>query len=117
VYSCGYRKHRATLSETEACIASVERRKDVENILYYGDNLDIMRRYVKDESVDLIYLDPPFNSSQNYNVLFKEQECRERFGEAVQHEADRAEPLFFYITLQTSLFMNKFVKSGKRLKI
>lgn len=74
MYSCGYRKHRATLSETEACIAGVERRKDVENILYYGDNLDIMRRYVKDESVDLIYLDPPFNSSQNYNVLFKEQD-------------------------------------------
>ncbi len=33
-----------------------------ENILYYGDNLDILRRYVKDESVALIYLDPPFNS-------------------------------------------------------
>jgi len=43
------------------------------NILYYGDNLDILRRYVKDESVDLIYLDPPFNSNQNYNVLFSEQ--------------------------------------------
>jgi adenine specific DNA methylase Mod len=43
------------------------------NRLYYGDNLDILRRYVKDESVDLIYLDPPFNSKQDYNVLFKEQ--------------------------------------------
>jgi len=32
------------------------------NTLYYGDNLDILRRYVADESVDLIYLDPPFNS-------------------------------------------------------
>ena len=32
----------------------------MENVLYYGDNLDILRRYVKDESVDLIYLDPPF---------------------------------------------------------
>jgi 16S rRNA G966 N2-methylase RsmD len=31
-----------------------------ENLLYYGDNLDILRRYVEDESVDLIYLDPPF---------------------------------------------------------
>jgi DNA modification methylase len=44
------------------------------NHLYYGDNLDILRRYVKDESVDLVYLDPPFNSSQSYNVLFAEQD-------------------------------------------
>jgi DNA modification methylase len=43
------------------------------NTLYYGDNLDILRRYGKDESVDLVYLDPPFNSDQNYNVLFAEQ--------------------------------------------
>jgi DNA modification methylase len=43
------------------------------NILYYGDNLDILRRYIKDESVDLVYLDPPFKSNQNYNVLFREQ--------------------------------------------
>lgn len=43
-----------------------------ENFLYYGDNLDILRRYISDESVDLIYLDPPFNSQQNYNVLFAE---------------------------------------------
>ncbi len=46
----------------------------MENVLYYGDNLDVLGRYVKDESVDLIYLDPPFNSNQNYNVLFKEQD-------------------------------------------
>lgn len=43
-----------------------------QNVLYYGDNLDILRRYIKDESVDLIYLDPPFKSNQNYNVLFAE---------------------------------------------
>jgi len=40
--------------------------------LYYGDNLDILHRYLKDESVDLVYLDPPFKSDQNYNVLFQE---------------------------------------------
>ena len=39
------------------------------NTLYYGDNLNILRDYIKDASVDLIYLDPPFNSSRNYNVL------------------------------------------------
>ena len=44
-----------------------------DNVLYYGDNLDILRRYVKDETVDLVYLDPPFNSNATYNVLFAEQ--------------------------------------------
>ena len=44
-----------------------------DNVLYYGDNLDILRRYIKDETVDLVYLDPPFNSNQDYNVLFAEQ--------------------------------------------
>jgi DNA modification methylase len=43
-----------------------------ENILYYGDNLDIMREHLAENSVDLEYLDPPFNSSAVYNVLFKE---------------------------------------------
>jgi len=42
------------------------------NLLYYGDNLDILRRYIADETVDLIYLDPPFKSNQDYNVLFAE---------------------------------------------
>ena len=41
------------------------------NTLYYGDNLNVLREQLKDESVDLIYLDPPFNSNANYNVLFK----------------------------------------------
>ena len=43
------------------------------NTLFYGDNLDILREHVPDESVDLVYLDPPFNSNASYNVLFKEQ--------------------------------------------
>jgi site-specific DNA-methyltransferase (adenine-specific) len=42
--------------------------------LYYGDNLDVLRRYVDDETVNLIYLDPPFNSAKDYNVLFIEQD-------------------------------------------
>ncbi len=44
------------------------------NLLYYGDNLDVMRRHIGDESVDLVYLDPPFNSNTNYNVLFAEKD-------------------------------------------
>ncbi len=44
------------------------------NVLYYGDNLEILRNreYFPDECVDLIYLDPPFNSKKDYNILFKE---------------------------------------------
>lgn len=41
------------------------------NTLYFGDNLDILREHIKDESIDLIYLDPPFNSKRDYNILFK----------------------------------------------
>lgn len=44
------------------------------NKLYFGDNLDIMRNHIPDESVDLIYLDPPFNSKATYNVLFQEKD-------------------------------------------
>jgi len=44
-----------------------------ENTLYYGDNLDILPRYIKDETVDLICLDPPFKCNQDYNVLFAER--------------------------------------------
>ncbi|MEO1663775.1 MAG: DNA methyltransferase [Chloroflexota bacterium] len=51
----------------------------IDNTLYYGDNLDILRNpdYFPDECVDLIYLDPPFNSSRNYNVLFADQSGKE----------------------------------------
>jgi len=52
----------------------------VENTLYFGDNLSVLRGhdgqgqpYFPDESVDLIYLDPPFNSNRSYNVLFKDE--------------------------------------------
>ena len=43
------------------------------NQLYFGDNLSVLREHIPDESVDLIYLDPPFNSNATYNVLFKER--------------------------------------------
>ena len=46
---------------------------ETDNLLYYGDNLDMLRRHVKDESVDLVYLDPPFNTNATYNVLFAER--------------------------------------------
>ena len=43
-----------------------------ENTLYYGDNLEVMRKYLRNECIDLVYLDPPFNSKRDYNLLFRE---------------------------------------------
>ena len=54
------------------------------NYLYYGDNLPILRKHIKDESVDLVYLDPPFNSDRNYNVLFKKRTDEDKAGENPQ---------------------------------
>lgn len=47
------------------------------NHLYYGDNLYVLREHVADESIDLIYLDPPFNSQATYNVLFRSKKGEE----------------------------------------
>jgi site-specific DNA-methyltransferase (adenine-specific) len=44
-----------------------------ENTLFYGDNLSILRDYIPTESIDPMYLDPPFNFSRTYNVLFKDE--------------------------------------------
>ncbi len=44
-----------------------------ENTLYHGDNLQILREYILDESVDSIYLDLPFNSNRSYDILFRDE--------------------------------------------
>jgi DNA modification methylase len=59
---------------------------DEKNKLYFGDNLKILREYVPDASVDLIYLDPPFNSSATYNVLFKEKSGEESAAQIMAFE-------------------------------
>lgn len=41
-----------------------------ENLLFFGDNLDVLREHIKDETIDLLYLDPPFNSKRNYNIIY-----------------------------------------------
>ena len=46
------------------------------NTLYYGNNLDILRTYIKDECVDLIYLDPPFNSNRQLQRPIQKRERR-----------------------------------------
>ena len=62
------------------------------NQLFYGDNLDVLGRHIADESVDLVYLDPPFNSNANYNVLFAERDgtqaaaqIKARSGDGLRH--------------------------------
>ena len=42
----------------------------MKNKIYYGDNLDVLRNHIADESVDLCYIDPPFNSKRNYNQIY-----------------------------------------------
>jgi len=73
------------------------------NALYYGDNLDILRKYISDESVDLIYLDPPFNSSATYNVIFKDESGNSTDAQLVAfddtwHWGPDAESKYLYLT-------------------
>ena len=77
------------------------------NALYFGDNLDILRRYVPDESVDLVYLDPPFNSNRDYNVIFRDGSGRKSDAqlpafEDTWHWGPGAESAYSYLT-NTSL--------------
>src|SRR5450756_2024886 len=48
-----------------------DRRREGMNTLYFGDNLEVLRESIADRSVDLVYLDPPFNSGANYNIIFQ----------------------------------------------
>ena len=67
-------KVRPSSALSPAVLRSTQTVSTEKSKLYYGDNLDVLRRYVKDESVDLVYLDPPFNPRQDYNVLFAEKD-------------------------------------------
>ena len=105
------------------------------NTLYYGDNLDVLRRYIADESVDLVYLDPPFNSNATYNVLFAEHgekaasqikafedtwtwddEAARTYFETVQAGGEVANALkAFYTLLSTSNMMAYLAMMAPRL--
>lgn len=73
------------------------------NCLYFGDNLEVMRRHIKEESTDLIYLDPPFNSKKDYNLIFADEEG-ERSTSQVKafedswHWGEAAEEAYRYLT-------------------
>jgi Adenine specific DNA methylase Mod len=73
------------------------------NVLYYGDNLDIMRRYLAPESVDLVYLDPPFSSNRDYNVIFKDESGQQSDAQLLAfedtwHWGPNAEETYRYLT-------------------
>jgi site-specific DNA-methyltransferase (adenine-specific) len=72
------------------------------NVLYYGDNLDILRRYLPETCVDLVYLDPPFNSNRDYNVIFRESgnatDAQLLAFEDTWHWGPSAEATYAYLT-------------------
>ncbi len=73
------------------------------DVLYYGDNLEILRKYVSDGSVDLVYLDPPFNSNRDYNVIFKDESGRKSDAQLLAfedtwHWGPDAEAQYAYLT-------------------
>lgn len=76
------------------------------NTLYYGDNLDILKLHVADESVDLVYLDPPFKSNQDYNVLFREHDTAPASAQVMAFEDtwrwDEAASRAFHDTVATT---------------
>lgn len=81
------------------------------NTLYYGDNLDIIRRYIKDETVDLVYLDPPFKSNQDYNIFFEEKN-----GSAAMAQIKAFEDTWHWDQL-AALTCEKIVEKGGQLSL
>ena len=85
-----------------------------ENTLFYGDNLPILREYVPDESVDLIYLDPPFNSNRSYNVLFRDETGHDSESQIVAfddtwHWGDSAEETYHELVTEAAPNVGKMI--------
>ncbi len=78
------------------------------NQLHYGDNLEVMREKIPDEVADLVYLDPPFNSQRNYNVLFKQ----------VKGDPAPAQIMAFEDTWRWSpMLYDEFMEDGRNAKL
>ncbi len=89
------------------------------NTLFFGDNLDILREHLADESLDLIYLDPPFNSKRDYNLLFKTpkghaSEAQITAFEDSWHWGDQAEHEFDEILHQSNTDAAEMIQSLRR---
>jgi len=89
------------------------------NALYFGDNLDVLRESIKDESVDLIYLDPPFNSNATYNVLFKtpkghQSDAQIEAFEDTWHWGEQAEQEFAQLLHQPNTDVSEMMQALRR---
>jgi site-specific DNA-methyltransferase (adenine-specific) len=88
----------------------------VPNQLYFGDNLDVLRKSIKDETIDLIYLDPPFNSNASYNVLFASPKGEQSGAqihafEDTWHWGEEAEKEFGEILTQTNTQVAEVIRA------
>ena len=89
------------------------------NSLYFGDNLEILRHEIKSESVDLIYLDPPFNSKANYNRLFRSPNGREPHAqitafEDTWHWGEQSEREFAELVRQPNTDVSEMMQALRR---
>ncbi len=87
--------------------------------LYFGDNLDILREHISDESVDLVYLDPPFNSKRDYNVFLKTPKGHESDAQITAfddtwHWGAQAEEEFAQLLHQPNTDVSEMIQSLRR---
>ena len=87
--------------------------------LYFGDNLDILREHIKDETIDLIYLDPPFNSKRDYNVYLKtpkgyDSDAQITAFDDTWHWGEQAEREFAELLHQSNTDVSEMIQSLRR---
>jgi DNA modification methylase len=91
----------------------------MDNKMFFGDNLDILRNDIKDETIDLIYLDPPFNSKSNYNLLFKSPKGHKANAqitafEDTWHWGEQAEREFNELVQQSNTDVSEMMQALRR---
>ncbi len=87
--------------------------------LYFGDNLEILREHIKDESINLVYLDPPFNSKRAYNLLFKTPKGHDSDAQITAfddswHWGEQAEKEFSELLHQSNTNVSEMIQSLRR---
>ncbi len=89
------------------------------NQLYYGDNLEILREHIPDESVDLIYIDPPFNSKRDYNIIYDGSSAQaEAFKDTWSLQSWQEErQLIYFDDPQRYTRLHKFIEALEILRI